>query len=328
MSVKVTKFSIGFVSDGPRQDCLALISAFSFLKKSNVQVNNIYLGISNTSSLAQKFTDNFSSMILGDVKPVKIQHEYEKFAPPLKGSMAAYWVFDLLNAIEEKEILLYLDTDTLVVSELKLDNWINKFVESDYKLAAVPQVRPVVERSHFLELMSPYDYFNSGVILAKKIEVNKFDDLPLICEDLRKRDTLDLIWHDQDLLNYIYRNNYLKLPFEYNLSMGLIDQLQDKSYLVSPFFSSSVLKAKKILHFSGNALLVPKAHKFKYYFSRALSETRSLVIANSKLDRSLMSDFVFFNRNCSFFNIIFYTLFMMVKRMVLNFAKLSKLRWS
>lgn len=325
--MKKIKFSIGFAVDGPRQDCLALISAYSFLKKSNTQVDNIYLAVSETSSLPKKFKENFSSMILGDVKSVTSQQEYERFAPPLKGSFATYWKFDLLNAIKEKEILLYLDTDTLVVSDLEFDKWISKFEQSKYKLAAIPQVRPVVERSHFLELMSPYDYFNSGVLLAKKIEVNTFNDLPLICEDLRRRDTLDLFWHDQDLLNYIYRNNYLKLPFVYNISSGLIHQLQDKKYLVSPFFSSSVLNARKILHFSGNVLLVPKAHKFKHCFSRALSETRSLMIANSKLDRSLMSDFVFFYRNCSLVNIIFYTFITNIKSIVLNFAKFIKIRY-
>ena len=109
-------------------------------------------------------------------------------------------------AIEKTDNLLYLDADTLIVNSLNglqdySDNTINATIES-------------MQRAHYIRTkMSPY--YNSGVLyinVLKWLNENMEDKIIHYLENK----TNNLVFPDQDTLNYAINEYITKLPLNYN----------------------------------------------------------------------------------------------------------------
>ena len=135
-----------------------------------------------------------------------------KFRSKRPLSMAAYYRLLLSSVLEGVDKVLYLDVDTAVLGdvtplfELEMD---------DYALAAVKDVVPCFD-DHRASLSIPYDadYFCSAVMLVNLRywrEHNAEDALI----DFAKRDRV-VYCHDQDALNYVFRNCWYQLPPKWN----------------------------------------------------------------------------------------------------------------
>jgi lipopolysaccharide biosynthesis glycosyltransferase len=134
-------------------------------------------------------------------------------ATPLFGSIV--WVrFLLPDLLPDRSRVIYLDSDTLVMSDLQ-GLWDTSL--DPHPLAAVanvvePGVRPHVED---LGVQFPGGYFNSGVLLMDLDRMRaeqSSEQLLKAAADLRE----SLIWPDQDALNLVFSSRWLPLHPRWN----------------------------------------------------------------------------------------------------------------
>ena len=137
----------------------------------------------------------------------------------------------VLPEIVEEEKVLYLDTDTIVVKDIS-SIW--DYDISDVYVAGVKDWG-IEERGNIEELGINGKYINSGVILynLKKIRNNNiqkkwFDFI----------NKYDLIFPDQDAINYVCTNKELYLPSMYNICDDVTLDIENK-------------KLAKIYHYAG-----------------------------------------------------------------------------
>jgi lipopolysaccharide biosynthesis glycosyltransferase len=127
-------------------------------------------------------------------------------------SMAAYYRLLLSSVLDGLDKVLYLDVDTAVLGNVKplFD------LEMDgYALAAVKDVVPCFD-DHRASLSIPYDsdYFCSAVMLVNLKYWREHDAEESLIE-FAKRDRV-VYCHDQDALNYVFRNCWYQLPPKWN----------------------------------------------------------------------------------------------------------------
>lgn len=127
------------------------------------------------------------------------------------------FITKLLPATLKK--VIYLDVDTIVRQSL-LSLWdINL---GEYPIAAAPDWN--IECSDFSERLNyPKDngYFNSGVLLINLDYWRTHHVLNDFIEYM-KQHADSIIYADQDILNYVFRENKMILPIKYNLQTDLI----------------------------------------------------------------------------------------------------------
>lgn len=151
--------------------------------------------------------------------------------------------------------LLYLDSDTIVVSSLT--------DLEEYNKSKINAVKDSISYSYFSRL-DLKKYYNSGVIYINIDEwiKNKYQEcLIKTIETTNKK----LILPDQDILNCALQNEITELPLNYNLNpyTYLFDGILSKLYFnekIRMVTHEEVIKAKtspKILHTSGLANIKP-----------------------------------------------------------------------
>ncbi|MBQ7630863.1 MAG: hypothetical protein IJS81_11755 [Selenomonadaceae bacterium] len=144
--------------------------------------------------------------------------EFEKSIPQVvkRYSIGSTYRFFIPNALpSDIKKIIYLDSDVVVnlnINEL----WKIKFTEA---IAAIPEVdnyvNTMIHASCREKLIEAEHYFNSGVIV---INVEKFRGKnDLIIRGMKiMTDNPQYDCFDQDILNYCFSKNYLKLPKKFN----------------------------------------------------------------------------------------------------------------
>lgn len=184
-------------------------------------------------------------------------------------SLATYYRLYLTEILSDNiDKVIYLDGDVLVVDKLT-DMWNTDL--SGYALGAVPDsYNNIVEHYNRLRYPPSKGYFNAGVLLVNLNYWRKHQVMALFM-DYVKRNPDRLKCHDQDVLNYVFMDVKLDIPFRYNM---LNEYWFDIRYsLVSWEYNTQIQEGQKspaIIHFT----CIPKPwyknclHPYKKIFER------------------------------------------------------------
>lgn len=127
------------------------------------------------------------------------------------------YITDILPASINK--VLYLDGDVIVRHSVK-ELWDMDL--SDFAIAAVPDMREsTTDRYDGLGYSKSLGYFNSGVLLINLAYWRQHQVTKQFKEFIRNRSEAILYW-DQDVLNYIFREQKMTLPIKYNFQHGFL----------------------------------------------------------------------------------------------------------
>ncbi len=130
-------------------------------------------------------------------------------------SIATYYRLFLANILPEKiEKVLYLDADIIVRKSLR-NLW-----ETDLRNFAFAGVHDTTSDTplHYNLLHFPMslDYYNAGVILINLKYWRAVNALNMFCKYAREN-FQSLNYHDQDIINYIFRENKMPIDVKYNM---------------------------------------------------------------------------------------------------------------
>lgn len=160
----------------------------------------------------------------------------------------------LHEKISSMKNLLYLDSDTIVVSSLEGLN--------EYKENSINAVKDIYLKSYLQKTQGLREYYNSGVLyfnVLKWINENNQDKIINFIEQGNR----PLIYPDQDILNYSLNDEITRLPLEYNLgtSAYLLDSWLQKMYFrkmnVTISEIESAKESPKIFHSTGVISIKP-----------------------------------------------------------------------
>ena len=180
--------------------------------------------------------------------------------------------------------VIYLDVDIIVRQSL-LPLWnINL---GDHPIAAAPDWA-VDDFSERLDYPKEMGYFNSGVLLIN-LDYWRTHNVLNDCIEYMKLHADSIIFANQDILNYIFRESKMILPVKYNLQTGLIWNRTKELYDAEEYKKKiqEALQDCAIVHFSaGKPWWTSCRHPFlssfiKYYRQTLwgndpLKETRPL----------------------------------------------------
>ena len=108
--------------------------------------------------------------------------------------------------------ILYLDVDILVLKA------IDELYSTDLKdkLIAAIEDYPLTERNERLHIPQNYSYFNAGVMLINLTLWHQHKITEQAIKILTQNNTI-LTQHDQDVLNMIAYDKWIRLPFKWNV---------------------------------------------------------------------------------------------------------------
>ena len=135
-------------------------------------------------------------------------------------SKAAYYRLFLASILQENiDKVLYLDCDLVVTKPL------GSLWDTDIEgcpLAAVPDMTEH-DLIHYSKLRySPkLGYFNSGVMLVN-LKYWRENDCQKQFENFVSEHLDRIVYHDQDVLNYVFRETKMLLPIKYNVQEGAL----------------------------------------------------------------------------------------------------------
>ena len=157
------------------------------------------------------------------------------------------FVAEILPSTIDK--VLYLDGDVIVRHSLK-ELWDMDL--SNFALAAVPDMREgSTDRYEGLGYSNNQGYFNSGVLLINLAYWRQHQATKLFEEFIQNRyETIR--FHDQDVLNYIFREQKMTLPIKYNLQDGFLWKKPEYDW---SRYGEEVMAARRnpvIVHFTGD----------------------------------------------------------------------------
>lgn len=143
--------------------------------------------------------------------------------------------------------VIYLDDDIIVRQPLK-PLW--EYNLDGIAIAAVPEAH-CTEDSFYERLGYPKEmgYFNAGVLLIN-LKYWREHRLLSIFKDFMLNNADQIVYHDQDVLNYTLRNSKKELPIKYNLQAAFL--WSDKNYALK--YEKEVMSAihnPAILHYTG-----------------------------------------------------------------------------
>ena len=204
---------------------------------------------------------------------------YRDLVPKMKGNYATYWKFDLFHALGDNDVLMYIDVDAFVIGKLNVTNIIEVLGDGEFHLAAVPSPRPVLERVAATRIRNPFDYFNAGVLFGVRDARYETASITDAYEAIIKFDTLNVFWHDQDIFNYMFRDDTFKLPYAYNVHTGYILRNFRAPYLVNGLASEDIDRSGKVAHVSGDFLLSRRYHPYKRQFAMLIDTCISTLVS-------------------------------------------------
>lgn len=189
-----------------------------------------------------------------------------------------YYKFELFSNLCDNDFMIFLDSDIIVKKKININIIHDEIKRSKFKIAAIPAQRPVLETFSHLNLANPFDYFNCGVLFVfydKKFEIdfviNQYKKINAIIED-------KIIWHDQCLFNYIFKNQYFKLPPIYNVHAGYIQKQYNSPSKINVLLQKYIFQHYKIIHFSGGALGKKIYHPFKKHYHDEVKYIKQKII--------------------------------------------------
>lgn len=162
-------------------------------------------------------------------------------------SIAAYYRLFLGRLLpDEMEKVIYLDCDLMCQSSLK-ELWDTEL--GDSPLACISEIPYEWQKNQErLGYDDSLGYFNSGVLLINLIYWREQNVIELFFSYIRENHDL-LVYHDQDVLNYVFRGKVIFLPPKFNA----IDMLFHKGFNDFAFPKEQVREARYspvIVHFT------------------------------------------------------------------------------
>ena len=144
--------------------------------------------------------------------------------------------------------VLYMDGDLIVRGSLS-PLWDTDI--TNYAVAAAPDAFGG-EIEFFNRLRIPYEkgYFNAGVLLVnldywrRHAVINEF-------HDFIKNRAEDILFHDQDVLNYVFQDRKTAIPIKYNLTNAFLYKTPRFDYWKNEKELSEALKDPVVVHFAG-----------------------------------------------------------------------------
>lgn len=129
-------------------------------------------------------------------------------------SIATYYRLFLSELLPHVDKLIYLDCDIIVRHSLE-DLW--NVDLNDYALGAVYQICDWnVQANQRLGIPIEYGYFNAGVLLINLTYWRNYNYLQLFLDYIEKNRN-KIVYHDQDVLNYVAHTSTLMLPCKWNM---------------------------------------------------------------------------------------------------------------
>lgn len=270
------KFVLGLCVTGSTDYwALAAVTIYSIMNASDVKPDKVI--IATDQDIIFESFKSFEVLIGCRLERINPRCIYKEIFPKMKGNYATYWKFDLFNSLKDNELLLYVDVDAFAVDDLKVKNVINTIVNGNAKIAAVPAQRPVIERQAATRINSPYDYFNAGVLFGVNDYRYGETEIKKGYLELSKFDTLNLIWHDQDLFNYLFRHDTFKLPYVYNVHTGYLSSRFSAPSLINSLALDDIKNHAMIAHLSGDYIFSKKYHPYKKKLSKLVFGVMDLI---------------------------------------------------
>ena len=172
-----------------------------------------------------------------------------KEGQPKHITIASYYRLFLADLLpKEIEKIIYLDSDLIVRNSLEE---MYSYNIEDYAVGAIPDMfEGYIEPYNRLRYPQSMGYFNAGVLL---ININFWRKNNLL-EKFIEFATLHperIVAHDQDILNYVLRNNKLRLPLKYNTQNGFLYKNVGISWEYEKEIEDAI-KNPFILHYTGS----------------------------------------------------------------------------
>ena len=205
------------------------------------------------------------------VNSAKVDHfpNFIKYCPTFATYYRLFLTELLPNTIDK---ILYLDGDIIVRKSL-LTLW--NIDISQVALAAVPDIcMEELDYCDRLDYPPHLGYFNAGVLLINLRYWRDHHVSNLFTEYLLSHYDM-IVYHDQDVLNYIFRNQKMLLPVEYNLLQNIFCI---NNYSKYKEIDKKASEDPSIIHYSGmfkpwNAY-IRQPHPLDSIFYKYQSQTR------------------------------------------------------
>lgn len=162
-------------------------------------------------------------------------------------SVAAYYRLFLASILPESlDKVIYLDCDLIVEGSLE-QMWETDI--SGHPVAAVPDMTES-DLIHYRQLKySPkLGYFNSGVLLIN-LKYWRENDCQGMFETFVNEHLDRIVYHDQDVLNYVFRESKILLPIKYNVQEGALYERVNISWEYDEQLEEA-LKSPGIIHYT------------------------------------------------------------------------------
>lgn len=244
-----------------------IVSAQSVLTNCSLDCQIIIIVDGNADKDIQNFADFYRDrvIVLNDENVISITNNIVNSTSSYVSKMA-FVKFYLAEILSNEDIVLYLDSDTVVSSD------ISEVFEIDISniYAAVVEDMGVYTQfgrnsAFFCERINSSNpkYFNSGVMLLNLVKMRN-DDISEKLVNYKKTGINFFV--DQDAFNYLFGDNCLWLDYKYNFRTSAFYE-RDFNELNNYFFDGKYLSEEKcieeqvILHLSG------KYKPWKYYIN-------------------------------------------------------------
>ena len=145
--------------------------------------------------------------------------------------------------------MLYLDGDIIVRHSL-LPLW-NIDLGNSAVGVVTDGIEGTIEFYNRLQYSPQLGYFNSGVILMNLDYWREHRVVDAFMEYIKSHAS-SILFHDQDVLNVVFKECKIVLPIKYNMSSGFLWKTPQYDYWK---YEEEVLEARKdpvVVHFSGN----------------------------------------------------------------------------
>ncbi|WP_337616702.1 glycosyltransferase family 8 protein, partial [Prevotella sp.] len=202
------------------QTGIMLTSLFENNREADIRVHVLHNGIdSNSITLIERIASDYGQKItfchvdetLCSAFPIGRDGQNTHVGT----SYATYYRL-FLSELLPKDIsrVIYLDGDIIVMDSLN-DLWATDM--HDKAIAAVPDsYNNKIEHYNRLHYPQPLGYFNAGVLLINLDYWRTNNVVSAFCQ-YASANPDSLYCHDQDILNYVFRESKITLPLRYNM---------------------------------------------------------------------------------------------------------------
>ncbi len=162
-------------------------------------------------------------------------------------SKSTYSKFIIADVLKDIDKILYLDCDTIVLSDLT--DLFMKELGKRY-MAAAEDIGYHFNK-FYLNMFKSFDvYVNAGVLL---IDLQKFrrDNIPAKLLDTVKKYDKKLIFYDQDAINFVCENKINLIDISYNLQITCFERNNLLHHPKNKQIKKAI-KNSKIIHYVGN----------------------------------------------------------------------------